>query len=358
MKKFISVILLIFLMISLAACGLLGNSDSKGAFEDDAAGEAGYTEDNTDENADAAYPGLTSEGGSSDDAGKAGQDTADRDTGGKLIKVTLYFPTADNSALKAEEREVPVKDGAILKACMLALAEGPRSQALKDSIPAGTEIRGITIKERVAIVDLSKEFLGSGGLDEVTSRLSIVNTLTGIEGVDKVRLWIEGNDMIGPSGMPLGDMEPAELDAEGKPLPGETKVITLYFADPQYMYVVGEKREIYLAKGMTPEEKALSELMAGPRRDDLGNAIPKGTRLLSVSTEKGMCTVNFSKEYIENSPGGTASERMAIYSVVNTLTGLEGIQKVQFLIEGKKEEVYTHAIFDEPFERDESLIAK
>ena len=102
----------------------------------------------------------------------------------------------------------------------------------------------------------------------------------------------------------------------------------------------------------------LTELMAGPRTHDLWSAIPDDTKLLSVETKGGICTVNFSREYIENSPGGTAAERMAIYSVVNTLTELDGVEKVQFLIEGKKEKIYTHAVFDEPFSRDESIIAK
>lgn len=354
MKKLISIILLVLFTFSVTACGLLDNGDGKGAFEEDSSGEAGYTE----ENVGRTDTDIAAEGDSFGDDSTSGRSADTGDTGGKLIKVTLYFPTVGNSALKTEERDVLVKEGAILKACILALAEGPESQLLRNPIPGGTKIRGITIKEKVAIVDLSEDFLKSGGLDEVTSRLSIVNTLTGIDGVEKVRLRIEGGDMIGPSGMPLGDMEPAELDAEGYPVSAETKTVTLYFSDSQAMYVVGEEREISLTKGVSPEEKVLSELMAGPGTDELWNAIPEGTRLLSVSTENGVCTVNFSREYVENSPGGTASERMAIYSVVNTLTGLKGIQKVQFLIEGKKQEIYTHAIFDEPFERDESIIAK
>lgn len=351
MKKLISIILLAVFSLSLTACGLLDNGGAKGALDGDMSGEAGYIEENKD-GTDIA-PQDSNDGNGNDESGD--EDTGSTD--GKLIKVRLYFPTLDNSALKTEEREILVKDGAILKACLLALAEGPISGTLRNPIPGGTEIRGISIKERVAIVDLSKDFLGMSGLDEVTSRLSIVNTLTGIEGVDKVRLWIEGEDMIGPSGMPLGDMEPAELDAQGNPVPGETRTVTLYFSDSQAMYVMGENREITLPKGMSLEEKVLMELMAGPRTDDLWDAIPEGTKLLSVSTKDGICTVNFSKEYVENSPGGTASEKMAIYSVVTTLTDLEGIQKVQFLIEGKKREIYTHMIFDKPFERDHSVIA-
>jgi len=362
MRKLVFAAMIMILCISLAACSLFGrdaatSGNDAGDLQDD--GETGFVETDGDPQ-DEDTGSRNGSAGDPDDDRKAdvSTDTETPDVETKMIKVTLYFPTVDNSALKKVEREIPVVNKAILKACILALAEGPDDPALRNPIPAGTEILGITIKNGTAIVDLSEEFLNSSGLDEVTSRLSIVNTLTEIDGVDRVRLRIEGKDIAGPSGKPLGDMRPAVLDEEGRPVPGKTMTAVLYFSDSDAVYLVGEHREIEIPAGVSEEEAVITELMAGPRTDDLWSAIPDGTKLLSVVTKAGVCTVNFSREYIGNSPGGTAAERMAIYSVVNTLTELDGIEKVDFLIEGKKEKVYTHAIFDEPFSRDESIIAK
>jgi len=366
MKKLILVAVIFSLMVSVTSCKFVydvgeTSGDITGEQQDN--GEAGFADESQDSDADRADTD-TNDAVNDSDAENVGTDTAEANT--KMIAVILYFPTADNSALKKEAREIPVKDGAVLKACMQALAEGPETEGLRNPIPEGTSVRGITIKNNTAIVDLSREFLNNSGLDEVTSRLSIVNTLTQFDGVDKVRLWIEGEELSGPGGMPLGDMSPASLDDEGNPVSLDTEgnspsgemTVTLYFSDSQAMYVVGEKRDIKVPDGAGPEELVLKELIAGPRSEELWNAIPDGTRLLSVSTKNGLCTVNFSKEFVENSPGGTASEKMAIYSVVNTLTELEGIEKVQFLIEGEKREIYTHAVFNEPFSRNESVIAK
>lgn len=274
----------------------------------------------------------------------------------KTIKVALYFPTEDNSALKMEEREIQVIDGAILKACVLALADGPTVKGLRKIIPEGTEIRGISIKDKVATVDFSREFLETNGLSEITTRLSLVNTLTGISGVDKVRFRVDGKDMIGPSGMPLGDMGPALLNDDGTPMAYETKTVTLYFSDTNAMYLEGEKRDIMVTEKDSIEELIVRELIKGPVSEDLWSTIPDGSELISASTKNGICTVDFSSEYVDNSPGGSTSEMMAVFSVVNTLTELEGVEKVQFLIEGKKREIYTHVIFDEPFSRDENFL--
>ncbi len=350
MKRIIIFTLLFALVFSFASCSLFKDKDAEG------------TQQNEGE--------LTSEQGMSNEetgTDAIDENTSTEDTDGdevsssaniKTINVTLYFPTIDNSALIQEERGIQVEDGAILKACILALTEGPETQGLRAPIPEGTEIIGIDIKDKVAIVDFSDEFLQANGLEEVTNRLTVVNTLTQIDGVEKVRLHINGEDMVGPSGMPLGDMEPAVLNDDGTPTPGKMVTATLYFSDSEALYVVGEKRDVTIYEGETLEAAVIRELIDGPRTDSLWSAIPEGTRLLSAATKNGLCTVNFSAEFVDNSPGGTASERMAIGSVVNTLTQLEGVQKVQFLIDGKKREIYTHAIFDEPFTRFEDLIAK
>lgn len=361
MKKLFFIVTVIILVISLAACSLFGkdaatSGNAAGDLPDD--GETGFVETDGDPQ-DEDTGSRNGSAGDPDDDRKAdvSTDTETPDVETKMIKVTLYFPTADNSALRKVEREIPVVEKAVLRACILALAEGPDDPALRNPIPEGTRILGITVRDGTAIVDLSEEFRGSG-LDDVTSRVSIVNTLTEIEGVDRVRLRIDGKDMVGPGGEPLGDMRPAVLDEKGRPVPGRTMKAVLYFSDSDAMYLVGEPREIEIPSGVSAEEAVIDELLAGPRTDDLWGAIPDDTKLLSVETKSGVCTVNFSKEFIENSPGGTAAERMAIYSVVNTLTELDWIEKVQFLVEGKKEEIYTHAIFDEPFSRDESIIAE
>lgn len=350
MRRVLSLIMIFIFALSFSACSLL---------ESVAAGT---------KTGGSAKNGTTA----AENTAKAGQDTgnpadktaapdskADSTTAtGKTIKVTLYFATEDNSALKKEEREVQVIDGAILRACILALIDGPRTKGLRQTVPAGTQIRGISTKDGVATVDFTGEFEKTNGLEEVVARLSVVNTLTEINGIEAVQLRIDGADMIGPSGRPLGKMGPALLDADGKPLPGEIKTITLYFSDSQAMYVVAEKREVVLAEGDLLEEVIFNELMKGPTVKDLRSAIPKGTRLLSISTKDGLCTVNLSSEFVDNSPGGTASERMTLDSVVNSLTELDYVKKVQFLIDGKKREIYTHAEFDKPFTRNETSIAK
>jgi len=98
----------------------------------------------------------------------------------------------------------------------------------------------------------------------------------------------------------------------------------------------------------------LNELIGGTLNSELVNVIPPQTKVNSATCENGICTVDLSADFI--SKNGTASEQMAIYSVVNTLCSMDGIDKVQFIIDGKKIMIFGSYIFDQPFEADMSIV--
>jgi len=275
------------------------------------------------------------------------------------IKLNLYFPTNDNEAVIKEIRELSVKDGEVANAAVMALLEGPKDSSLRNAFPEGTKLLSIKIEGNTATVDFSKQFNQVGGsVAEIVERVSLVNTLTDIKGIEKVKILIEGKDLIGPSGFPLGELKKTELDAQGKPVPGETRTFTLYFGSPDADAVKAEKRDVVYPKGEDLVKVIFDELAKGPGTQGLIPSIPEGTRLMSVDKKDGVCSINLSKEFIDNQTGGSAGEAITIYSIVNSLTELPGIDKVQFLIEGQVREYYTHAEFSEPFPRNESFIQK
>lgn len=139
----------------------------------------------------------------------------------------------------------------------------------------------------------------------------------------------------------------------------EKTTVLLYFSKKQTGQLTAEKREVLRTKILKkPEETILNELLKGPAISDLMPAIPKGTKLISVKKEGSLVTVNFSIEFVDNHPGGSAGETITIYSIVNSLTELKDVEKVKFLIEGKEREEYKgHYKFNIPFERNENYLS-
>ncbi|MCF8011653.1 MAG: GerMN domain-containing protein [Clostridiales bacterium] len=118
--------------------------------------------------------------------------------------------------------------------------------------------------------------------------------------------------------------------------PQETPVeVTLYFSDDQAMHLVTEQREVS-KEGEALEEIVIRELIKGPKNPKHNKTIPQEAELMSVSVVEGVAYVNFSKEFSTKHWGGSTGETMTLYSVTNSLCELEGIEKVQFLLEGDK----------------------
>ena len=276
----------------------------------------------------------------------------------KKVKLKLYFPTTDNDNIVIEERQTEGEDNELIKVAIEALLEGPKSSKLRKPMPEGTKLLGVEKEDNVVVVDFSKEYRNSNDIAELVEWVSVVNTLTELDGVKKVRILVEGEDLIGPSGQPYGELSRVELDNSLISQSGEKKTITLYFSGSQAEFVVPEIREVEVEQGKGIEEIIINELIKGPNTEELDSVIPKGTRLITVETKEGVCTLNLSKEFVENSYTGSAGETMTVSSIVNSLTELPSVKKVQFLIEGEKREVYLHMAFDTPIERDEEMIAK
>lgn len=104
----------------------------------------------------------------------------------------------------AAHRAVPAT-AAPARAAMLELLAGPTpaelAAGLHTHIPPGAEVRGLTIRDGVATVDLSGSFAAGGDPLEDRGRLAqVVYTLTQFPTVDGVRFRIDGQPLVFRSG--------------------------------------------------------------------------------------------------------------------------------------------------------------
>lgn len=134
----------------------------------------------------------------------------------------------------------------------------------------------------------------------------------------------------------------------------DTIDITLYFGDEQGEKLVREVRSVPKTEAVA--KVAVEELIKGPTQG--GEAtIPEGTRLLDISIKDEVADVNLSKEFVDNHSGGSAGERLTVYSVVDTLTEFSTVKKVRFLVEGAAvDTIAGHMDVSQPVQREESVL--
>jgi spore germination protein GerM len=116
----------------------------------------------------------------------------------------------------------------------------------------------------------------------------------------------------------------------------ERKEVMLYFSDANERFLVPEKRLIPKGKNTAAQaEEIVRALIEGPKMGQV-RTIPEGTRLQGIRIADGTATLNFDNPFIEQHPGGTASEVATVYSLAHTLTqNLTEIKRVRFQVGGK-----------------------
>jgi len=143
----------------------------------------------------------------------------------------------------------------------------------------------------------------------------------------------------------------------GKLPPSQEEEVVLYFSNPDFTALVGEKRKI--KKDSKWMERILEELLKGPKDRSLYNPIPPSTRLNAVFLEGDIAYVDLSVEMAKNQSGGTSQELLSVYAIIDTLTAFPEIRKVKILIDGEETSTLCgHIDISQPLERDERLIAK
>jgi spore germination protein GerM len=114
-------------------------------------------------------------------------------------------------------------------------------------------------------------------------------------------------------------------------------IISLYFKNIETNTLIAEAKcidvkELY----KEPYSYLINMLIAGPENEKLESAIPEGTKVNSCTLNGNTLYVDLSKEFIDNAPSGIDEESMVIYSIVNTLTELNEVSSVKFLINGEE----------------------
>lgn len=194
MKK-IWLMIIILMAILLSGCNLIDQLQSWKNGNDPNEQQSEEQQDNTatiEQAGDEANPndnqGNNNTSNTNQNASVSNQETRE---------VILYFSDAEGQYLQAEKRNIP-KTESIARQTIEELINGPQDPDLLPTIPSGTILEDINIRDGLCTVDFSSELCDnySGGLqDEELTVYSIVNTLTQFSTINEVRIWVDGQEI-------------------------------------------------------------------------------------------------------------------------------------------------------------------
>lgn len=155
------------------------------------------------------------------------------------------------------------------------------------------------------------------------------------------------------------DVRKSPKDSSPPVSPTRERTVNLYYADPNSEKLAAEQRTIPLNRALKQTiSTTINEFIKGSK-GNLINPIPSNTVLREIRIDSdGVVWVDFSSHLSQSHPGGSSSEIMTVYAIVNTiLLNFREVKKVGILIEGKSVDTLAgHINLSEPFLADRSFI--
>jgi len=143
---------------------------------------------------------------------------------------------------------------------------------------------------------------------------------------------------------------------DGEVYPSRLEV-NFYFAGlGEEKKLVSEKRTIIAGSPDIAVKNAVKELLKGPIQSYHFSLIPAGTKLLNVKTYENITEIDLSREFLEKSLDTRILYEYVIYSIVNTLTDIPGIEGIIFKIEGMRIKEYGNVDLSVPAIRNKEYI--
>lgn len=271
--------------------------------------------------------------------------------------ISFYFvatgdDTYETGALYPEQRQLAAQDLTV-EALLTQYWSGPRSDRAVQAIPAQLKLLDWELTEGLLTMYVTDHWQQQTLLEAQLSEACLVMTLTQLPEVERLCIRTQQD---------VENDDPGQIRRREDFLLFDQSAISdqiavkLYFADASGRFLVPESRTHSTDTTAELAEFIVQSLLDGPQTKDALAPLPEGTNLLSAELAQGVCTVNFSEAFVTNSPGTHMQARLAVFSVVNSLTELAEVERVRILCVGRSITNYAGLDLSRSLVREETAI--
>lgn len=258
----------------------------------------------------------------------------------------------DDGVLESEIRELEAVQDDLTPALERYLL-GPETDGLKSLIPAGTRLLAWDLSDNVLQLHFDETFAALTGIELTVAAGCLARTFLEMTGAETLLITADGALLDGNAAISLSLSELALYDDTPEKLRNKSAI---YYFDVQRRYLIGSKATVELSEPSAAPASVLELLLEPPSGSGLSAPLPSGTRIRSVIVEDGLCTVDLSAEFESRRFYSRRAQLLSLFSVVNTLTELEGIERVEFSVDGDLLIRYGSFTISEPLVRDTRFI--
>ena len=269
----------------------------------------------------------------------------EEETEGTAVMMS-YIGAQNNKVVEKEVYLLGESVEAQLEEVLTLLAAAPQKLEYQVPLSQGITVLTTNITNHSLVLNLSKEYKQLNTLMEILTRASLVKSITQIEGIDSVTIHIEGEPLRDSLDKAIGAMTADMfIDNGGEEISTYEKVtIRLYFANEAGDGLIAVDRSKAYNTNISLDKFVVEELLKGPGTTTYGvyPTINPDTKLISTLVKDNTCYVNFDSTFLTQVYEVKAE--VAIYSIVNSLCELPGIDRVQILVAGSTDVMFREVI--------------
>lgn len=255
--------------------------------------------------------------------------------------------------LKGESVEEQIQEVLVL------LSTVPNKLEYQVPLTQDINVLNTSLNNKSLVLDLSEGYKNLNSVMEILTRASLVKSLTQIEGINKVSILINGEPLVDSLGKKVGNMTADMfIDNAGEEISTYEKVkIRLYFTNEAGDTLIAVDRTKPYNTNISLDKFVIEELLKGPESTTEGvhPTLDSGIKLISTYVKDKTCYVNFDSAFLTKAYD--VDTEIIIYSIVNSLCSLPGIDKVQIIVDGKTDVMFHGSVsLTNVFKRDLNYI--
>ena len=271
----------------------------------------------------------------------------------------IFYVNAEETGLVSEVY-VPESDPgdtqALIEEIIGVLQTSARRMEYEAPMTGDLVLREHRLEEGLLTLDFDMRYLDQDPVTEILDRAAIVRTFSQIEGVDGVTFLVAGSALM-HGDEPVGVMTADTfIYNAGREINTYDKVrITLYFAESSGEALIPVYRTVVYNSNMSMERMVTEQLLAGPYTEEAKATLSPDTKVTNVTVQDNTCYVELSEEFLAPLP--EIAPEVALYSLVNSLTELYGVERVRISVGGQTAGVLREGIpLDAPLSANTALI--
>ncbi len=264
----------------------------------------------------------------------------ENETSGGNSGYTIFYLNSSGNQLVGNPYEPQATETEVLvQELMAALNTVPADLECQSAMPSQVEKMSFRVDANVLHLYADANYALMNSVQEILCRAALTKTLTQIPGIDYLTIYCAEQPIVDGAGNPVGMLSATDfVDSIRDVNSFEKTEMTLYFANEAGDMLLPEKREVMRSTNTSVEKLIVEQLIEGPKNTGRYATLPKDVKLLNVSVNESVCSINLDAAFLNSTL--EVKEYIPIYSIVNSLSELSTVSRVQIRINGSEDAVF------------------